>query len=251
MKQRPAAIISGGCGGIGRAIGTKLADDGFNIVALYKTTPRETAEAIVKKFPPGNHRAVQCDIQDADVVAEVVQKTAEDYKNIGVCVHAAVDSILRKDILAMNSAELMTQLGTGLLGGFHLLTQTARAMKKNGCLGALVGILSPVSEPGIFHAHMAGYSIEKYALRGLLKELFNELAAASITVNAVSPNFMDTALNADLPAAVRKFMLGHPPHGGINTPKEVARAVSFLASPEGRTINGKIFSFDPKDARPL
>ena len=250
-SERKTAIISGGCGGVGRAIGAQLAKDGFDIVALYFSTPRDAAETIVRNFGPGNHRAIACDIRDPQAVAGVIAEIIKASGEINACVHAAVDPILRKDVLEMTGEELTAQLGTGFFGGFHFLTQVARTMKQNGKPGTIIGILSPVADPGALYAHMSGYGVQKYALRGLLKELARELASNPITVNAVSPNFMDTKLNSDLPAAVRTFSLEHPPRTGMNTPEEVARAISFLVSENGKDMNGKIYSENSEEVRPL
>jgi len=90
---------------------------------------------------------------------------------------------------------------------------------------------------------MGGYTVAKYALRGLLKELHQDLASSNVTVNAVAPDFMDTDLHKDLPGAVRKFIAERGVEGGVRSPEDVAAATAYLCSEEGRMVNGKIFSF--------
>jgi len=249
-------IISGGFGGVGQAIGKKLAEDGFDVVALYHATPKEDAEKMVRAFGgagAGNHKAVRCDIRDERAVDAVFNKIANvSGGGIESCIHTAVNPVIRKNILEMTREELDGQLAVSFFGGFYFLKAAAEGMKNGGTGGTLIGILSRVVEPDIRYAKMAGVTIGKYALRGLLKELHGELSAATspgprITVNAITPDFMDTPLNADLPPPVRKFIAERAATGNIKSPEDVARAVSFLCSPAGKKVNGKIFSFDEKE----
>jgi NAD(P)-dependent dehydrogenase (short-subunit alcohol dehydrogenase family) len=246
MEQRRTAIISGGCGDVGSAIGKKLSEDGFDIVALYLTTPRARAEAALARFAPGRHEAILCDLRDGRTVAVTVADVIKTRGRLDACIHAAVDPVVRKNILELEEAELRDQLATAFWGAFHLYKAAAPVMKKEG-EGIIIGILSRVIEPAVRYARMAGNTVAKHALRGLLKELHGELAATRITVNGIAPDFMDTGLNKDLPDAVRKFIAGRAVTGSIRSPDDVARAVSYLCSNEGRAVNGKIFSFEEKE----
>jgi NAD(P)-dependent dehydrogenase (short-subunit alcohol dehydrogenase family) len=243
-------LISGGCGDVGRAIGKKMSEDGFDVVALYHTASREEAEAILHTFVPGNHEALKCDIREGKAVADLIAHVEKNHGAIDVCVHTAVDPILRKNLLDMTTDEFEGQFGTGVFGGFHLLTQVGRVMYARR-KGAIIGILSRVIHSDSLHSRMAGYVAAKCALRGILKELCRELSPSGITVNALAPDFMDTKLNGDLPAAVRKFVVEHAVTGSMRTPEDVASAVSFLCSEKGSIVNGKIFSPDGKETNSL
>ena len=243
-------IISGGCGGVGSVIGKKLADDGFEIVALYHKTPRKTAEDVVRGFGGRKrHKAVACDLRDEHAVNAVIDAIVADGGTIDACIHAAVGPALRKNILEMSDGELREELSVSFFGGFYFLKAAAARMK--GKSGAIVGILSRVVEPEVRYARMAGITIGKYALRGLLKELHGELLPSPVTVNAIAPDFMDTPLNKDLPSEVRKFIAERAVRGSIRSPQDVARAVSYLCSDEGRATNGMIFSFEKNEMHPL
>jgi 3-oxoacyl-[acyl-carrier protein] reductase len=240
-------IISGGCGGVGSAIGKQLAEDGFDIVALYNKTPKDAAEAVIHSFPGnGKHQALHCDISDERAVIDMIATITK----IEAVVHAAVGPVIRKNILEMSSTELNDQLAVSFLGGFYFLKAAAGEMK-NGGGGAMIAILSRVVEPDVRYAKMAGVTIGKYALRGLLKELHGELVSSAVRVNAIAPDFMDTPLNGDLPPEVRKFIAERATKGSIKSPEEVARAVSFLLSKDGASVNGKIFSFDKNEITTL
>ena len=247
MYERRTAIISGGCGGVGRAISGKLAEDGFDIVALYHSTPQEKADAIVESFGPGNHEALKCDVRDEAAVVALIEAVLKKHRMIDACVHAAVGPILWKNSLEMTKDELEEQFKTGVMGGFVLLKEVASAMKRQNTGGVIVGILSSVIYPNVLLAKMSGYVIAKFALRGLLKELHRELIPSHITVNAIAPNMMDTKLVAYLPKEVRTFMMERAPGGSVKTPEDVADIISYLCSEDGKSINGKIFSFEKKE----
>ena len=240
MTQKRTVIISGGCGGVGRAVGHALATEGWDVVALYCLTPAQEAEAIVKSFPAGSHEAILCDIRDAAATAKTIEAVASARGIIGACVHTAVDPIIRKNMLELTEAEFQSQLGAAVFGGFNFLTVVAKKMKAAGG-GTIVGVLSQYVEVNVPHSRLAAYVTAKYALRGVLKELALELASHHITVNAIAPDFLDTKLNADLPEVVRTFVKEKMAVGDIRTPEDVARAIAFLVSEQGKNINGKIY----------
>jgi NAD(P)-dependent dehydrogenase (short-subunit alcohol dehydrogenase family) len=173
----------------------------------------------------------------------MVAGVLERHGGIDVAVHAAVGPIVRKNILEIGGDEFKSQLETDLLGGFHFLQQVAVSMKAKGS-GVIVGILSEIVRSDTPHGKMAGYVASKYALRGVLKELQMELRSSDVSVNAVAPSFLNTRLNADMPSEVRAFVVERAPTGSMRTPDDVASAVAFLCSREGKRTRGKIFSFD-------
>ena len=250
MRKKKTAVISGGLGGVGRAVGKKLSEDGFDVIVLFLTSPQGEAEAIMKSFTPGNHKAILCDIRDGRGVADAIGSVSREYGGIDACVHAAVDPILRKNILECDEAALRNQFATGVFGGFNFIAAAASSMRQESG-GAIVGMLSAALSVGAPHARMAGYVVAKYALRGLLREFSLELLPLGITVNAIAPDFMDTGLHADVPEAVRAFIKERAVTGSIASPEDVARAVSFLCSEAGKQVNGKIFSFDAREVSDL
>jgi len=253
MNGRRNVIISGGCGGVGSAIGRALAADGFSVTALYFSTPREKAEELIKSLASENgqkHAAIQCDLRDEAAVSAIVDRVAGD-GGLHACIHAAVDPILRKELLDVSGEELEAQLSTDLFGGLAFMGAAARAMKAAGNGGAIIGILSRVIYPDTFYPKMASYTVGKFGAWALLKSLSHELADTGITVNGITPNIMDTKLSGDLPEPVRKFMVERAPGGSVRTPEDVAKIAAFLCSPEGAKVTGKIYSFEPSEVKDL
>jgi NAD(P)-dependent dehydrogenase (short-subunit alcohol dehydrogenase family) len=97
---------------------------------------------------------------------------------------------------------------------------------------------------------MAGYVVAKEGLRSLLREFYQELSPSSVTVNAIAPAFMDTPLNNDIPNEIKEFILTRSP-GEKESPLDVANTISFLCSPKGEKVNGKIFSPGQKEIATL
>jgi 3-oxoacyl-[acyl-carrier protein] reductase len=243
------AIISGGMGGLGSAIGKKLAEDGYNIVLLYLTTPESEASAFLKTLPSGSHEAIHCDIRDGQAVRDVIAGVVERHGSLDAAIHAAVDPIVRKNLLELDGESFKGQFATGVFGGFIFLTAAADAMKGHG--GAIIGMLSRALQFSDSRPRMRGYMVAKYALWGLLKELSQELAPFHITVNALAPDFIDTKLSQDIPKAVRDFLAERSVQGSMRSPEDVARAASFLCSEKGKNITGKFFSLDPAEVGDL
>ena len=237
-SSKRIAVISGGRGGVGSAIGKKLLEEGFTVIALGRTASS------------GDPSFVQCDITNERSAADAIAAIVKTHGSINLAVHAAVGRILRKNLLDMGRAEFEEQFAVDVFGGFCFLREAGKIMKEQRS-GALIGILSRVIYPGVSHPKMGGYVVAKNAMRGLLAELDQELSPFNVRVNGIAPDFMDTSLNADLPKEVRQFIIERGTAGSIRTPEDVARAVSYLSSEEGKTIRGTIFSFEENEIMAL
>ncbi|MDO8571092.1 MAG: SDR family oxidoreductase [bacterium] len=240
-EKRKVAVVSGGLGGVGRAVCARLAQDGFDIVALYLHTPHEVAEAFIRSLPSGNHMSIRCDVRNTESVGDAFAQIANTHDGIYACIHAAVDPILRRDLLTIKPEELEDQLSTSFIGGLNVFKNAALFMKKAG-EGRIVGILSSYILSSTAHKKMAGYLLAKHALRGLLRELHLELAPVGIVVTAIAPEFLDTKLSADVPKEVREFIKTRGVYGSMKEPKDVAEVISFLCSERGGSMAGKIYS---------
>jgi NAD(P)-dependent dehydrogenase (short-subunit alcohol dehydrogenase family) len=246
--SRKTVLISGGCGGVGGAVGKLLSEHGYDVFALYYNTPEEEVVSLMKTFAPGEHKAIRTDIRDMEATLKIVEEICESRGGIDVAVHTAVDPIIRKNMLELTEEEFKSQMGAAFFGGFNFLSAAGKRMQKAN-KGSIVGILSKYVEANVPHSRLAAYVTAKYALRGLLKELSLELAPYGVLVNALSPDFLDTKLNADLPEAVRAFVKDKMSVGSIRSTEDVARAVFHLA--EESRATGQIYSFKESEIQPL
>lgn len=146
---------------------------------------------------------------------------------------------ITKDGLAlrMKRADWDDVIATNLTGTF-LLTQALMSGMVRARWGRIVNISSVVGETG--QAGQANYSASKAGLIGLTKSLARELASRGITVNAVAPGYIETAMTAALDEKQRGAMLGHIPLGRPGTDQDIAYAVKFLASEEAAYVTGHV-----------
>lgn len=234
--ERKIALVTGGTGGIGSAISQRLATD-FQVVACY--------------FKDGNHEeAKQWQVEqkslgfDIDIVygdiaqyADCEKLTAlvmERYARIDVLVNNAgitKDCSLRK----MTPQQWQQVLDANLTSVFNMTRNVLPAMLDKG-YGRIVSISSINGRKGQFG--QCNYASSKAALFGFTKSLALEVASKGITVNTISPGYIETPMLASLKEEVLNGIIAHIPVGRLGYPKEVADAVAFLASPDSGFITG-------------
>jgi len=225
MSAQRTAIISGGMGDIGRAIARRLAKDGFRVCVLYHTSSSEEASEFLKTLPGDSHTAFACDITNPEETHAVVDAASADMGGLQVGIHAAVAPLVRARATSIEPGRFKEQFEVTTFGGlnfFQAMVPHLRAQKTGHLVGITTAALDTDRASG-----MAGYVCAKYALRGLLRELQFELGPA-IKVHEVAPGFVPTKLHADLPEAVRAFVLERAP---IETADAVADTVCRLVQP--------------------
>lgn len=234
------AVISGGMGGIGKATAESLASSGFTIVIIAH---RESPDIInfLSSLNGNGHSYYICDISKENEVSTVIENIINKNKSINVFVHSATEPIIRKSALNISSEEFRSQFETGLFGGFNLFSKIGNIMKyqKNG---VIIGITTIAIEQDFNPGNMAGYVSSKFALRGLLRELWRDLSKNNVRVNALSPDFVPTKLNSDLPERIIDFVKETKPNKKVTTPEDVAKIITFLCSKEANDINGMSIS---------
>ena len=231
------AIIAGGTGGIGRAIARKFAEDAYQVVVLYKNTPVKEAESLVVTLPGSGHKVLSCDVTDFVAVERAVKSIAEEKGKIDACIYSVIDKLVRKKITELDSASFQFQFESAVFGGFNLFKSVAPIMQRQS-QGRIVGITSAALEPNVDTGRMGAYVPAKYALRGLLREFAKELAPYGVTVNAVAPGFVPTALNSDLPEQMAELVREKNPMKKVVSPEDVANIVAFLCSDEAAPLTG-------------
>lgn len=243
------AVISGGMGGIGKATATSLASKGFTVIILaHKDSP--DINHFLSTLTGTGHSYYICDVSKEKEVLNVIEKIIDINKNIDIFIHSAVDPIIRKSALNMSSEEFRSQFETGLFGGFNLFSKIGNIMK-NQKSGLIIGITTKAIEQNMNPGNMAGYVSSKFALRGLLRELYRELSKYNVKVNAVSPDFVPTKLNSDLPERLIDFVKEMSPDKKITSPEDVADTICFLCSKEADNINGISISVLKKEQTKL
>ncbi len=230
------AIVTGAAQGIGRAIAETLARDGADIVVadLDPGRSQETVAAITKL----GRRAVNVKVNVAEWndVKNMTEQVLKDWGKIDILVNNA--GVTRDGLLVrMKEEDWNLVLQVNLHGTFHGTKAVLQPMTKQRS-GRIVNIASIVGAMG--NAGQANYAASKAAVIGFTKSVAREYASRMVTVNAVAPGFVDTAMTQGLQQEVRDALLKQIPLGRLGQPGDVAEAVRFLASEEAGYITGQV-----------
>jgi len=229
-------VVTGGTRGLGRAITAAFLEAGAHVHATYRSDD-DSARSIAAEHAAAEHRLTlhRFDVADADAVESFwadMDQAAPD----GVQVLINNAGIRRDAIVGMMPADDWRRvIDTNLTGSFLMCKFAVHNMMRRR-YGRIVLVTSPAAHYGF--AGQANYSASKAGQIGLMRSLARELAPRKITVNCVSPGFIDTDLIADLTPEVRARHLASIPLGRFGEPHEVAHAVLFLASRESSYVNG-------------
>ncbi len=228
------AVVTGASQGIGRAIALALAAQGAKVALMARN--REKLEAVAAEIATsgGEAHPYELDIQQEASIKSAAKAALADHGPIEIIVNNA--GITRDGLMMrMKRADWDDVLATNLTGTF-LLTQALLPPMIKARWGRIVSIASIVGQVG--QAGQVNYSASKAALLGFTKSLAREVASRSITVNAVAPGYIETAMTEVLTDAQKAANLQFVPLGRTGTEAEVAHAVAFLCSPMAGYITG-------------
>ncbi|MCL6481414.1 MAG: 3-oxoacyl-[acyl-carrier-protein] reductase [Firmicutes bacterium] len=230
------ALITGASQGIGRATALALARAGARVAAAARNTEKLAAVVAEISSGGGEALAVPMDVADAAQVKAGFQQVLNRFGRLDILVNNAG---ITRDGLAvrMKPEDWETVLRTNLTGAL-LCIQQALAVMLRQRWGRIINVSSVVAQMG--NAGQANYVASKAGLIGLTKAIAVEVASRNITVNAVAPGFIATAMTEPLPEAVKADLLARIPLGRMGDDIEVAAAIVFLASEEAGYITGHV-----------
>ncbi len=233
MSSR-TAFVTGASRGIGRACALALAAAGHRVVLAARD--QETLAAVAAEIAAAGGAAftVPIDLASQDSIQAAFRQASAEAGSIGILVNNA--GITRDGLsMRMKRADWDAVLETNLTGAFLCIQQVLPAMMKERW-GRIINISSVVGESG--NPGQANYVASKAGLIGLTKSLAQELGSRGITVNAITPGFIETDMTAALSAEVRERMLASIPLKRFGSAEDIAAAVRFLAGDDAGYITG-------------
>lgn len=233
------ALVTGASRGIGRAVAVRLAAAGAHVACAGRDRAAlDETLAAVAAGGSGSAEAVELDVTDAERAAAAVTDLHGRHGRLDVLVNNA--GITRDQLLVRMKPEDWRQvMAADLDGVFHVTQPTAKIMlrQRSGRIITVTSVVGLMGNPG-----QANYAAAKAALVGFTKSLARELGSRGVTVNAVAPGYIQTAMTAGLTDVQRDALLGSLAIPRLGEPEDVAAAVAFLAGPGASYVTGTVLN---------
>jgi 3-oxoacyl-[acyl-carrier protein] reductase len=235
-RSQRVAIVTGGSRGIGRAISTRLAREGFAVV-VNSATGGDAAAATIEDIERAGGRAiaVQADVADEHAVAAMFDQAEDEFGGVDVVAHSAgrlaLSSIADQDLDVLDALHR-----TNIRGTFVVAQQAARRLRTGG---AFIGMSTSVV--GTQFPTYGAYVASKSAVEGMTLILAKELRGRDVTANVVAPGptgtdlFLDGKTTEQIDALAKAVPLER-----LGAPDDIAGVVAFLAGPDGHWVNGQV-----------
>jgi 3-oxoacyl-[acyl-carrier protein] reductase len=235
MLTNQIALVTGASRGIGRAIAYALGSQ--QAIVIGTATSQAGAQKISDGFKENGitGTGMVLNVSDAESIKACLKKINEDYSSPDILVNNA--GVTRDTLLmAMKDEQWDEIINTNLTSIFRMTKAVVRPMMKKRS-GRIINISSVVGSTG--NPGQTNYAAAKAGLVGFSKSLAREIGSRNITVNTVSPGFIDTDMTKELGDDQKKALTGQIPLGRLGSPNDIAAAVLFLASPSAGYITGE------------
>jgi 3-oxoacyl-[acyl-carrier protein] reductase len=238
VMSTKTALVTGASRGIGRACALALAQAGVRVALAARDMEKLKAVAAEVELLGVDAFPVAIDMTSIDSIKEAIATVGKDFGRIDILVNNA--GITRDGLaLRMKPEDWNAVLQTNLTGAFFAAQQVLQGMMKERW-GRIINVASVVGESG--NPGQSNYVASKAGLIGVTKSLAQEIASRNITVNAVTPGFIETDMTAVLTDDQKNNMLTHIPLKRFGKAEDVAAAVKFLASEDAGYITGHVLS---------
>lgn len=235
------ALVTGASKGIGKASALKLGEQGVNVAVNYNRSQTEAEDTVDQLTALGVQAfIVKGDVSSLDEVSNMVDEVTERFGQIDILVNNA--GIISDSLLIRMSDEAWDDvITTNLNGTFYCTRAVLRGMIRRRWgriinIGSVVGIRGNIGQ--------VNYSASKAGIIGFTKALAKEVASRNITVNTVTPGYINTDTVDVLPQATKDRIMTWIPQGHFGEVDDVAHMVAFIASEKARYMTGQVVSID-------
>ena len=242
MAKQRLAVVTGGMGGLGESISTKMADAGYKVVVTYSPSNTKYKGWLDEMKSQGySFGAYPVDVADYDDCAAKVQRIAADVGAIDILVNNAGitrDMTFKK----MGKADWDAVMRTNLDSCFNMTKQVMDGMVERAW-GRVINVSSVNGQKGAFG--QTNYSAAKAGIHGFTKALALEVAKKNVTINTISPGYIGTQMVTAIPKEILDSkILPQIPVGRLGKPDEVAGLIIYLCSEEAAFVTGANISIN-------
>lgn len=225
--------------GIGQAICLALADEGATVCIADNELAFAERPVMVLNSRSQKAHALKLDVTDHDECLKIVRWIIENFSSLDILVNNA--GVTRDQVIGrMSTEQWQMVLDINLTGTFNCIRAAIRSgISKGGRIVNIASVIGEVGNPG-----QANYAASKAGVIALTKTAAKECAGWEITVNAIAPGFIDTAMTDKLPEKKKNGMLESIPLGRFGSSKDVAKLVAFLCSDDASYITGQVINVD-------
>jgi 3-oxoacyl-[acyl-carrier protein] reductase len=235
-------LVTGGSRGIGLAISQRLADAGYNVIAVARRESDGLREAIAAGANGGGRLHFRAaDLSNVDAIPAFVKGLREEFGAIyGLINNAGIGT---EGLLAtMHNSEIEALMRLNVLSPVILTKYVVRHMMADGAGGRVINMSSIIASTG--YNGLSVYGATKAALTGFTRSLAREVGKLGITVNAIAPGFVDTELTENLAPEQRQRIAGRSALRRLPEADDVARMVEYLLGDGGRNVTGAVLTVD-------
>lgn len=238
-------LVAGGDGEIGRVICAALADDGADVAVA--SIDADAANQVAASLSNGRNRTAgyQADLTDQDAAFDLAERVSAEWGGVDALVNCA--GILKVGPAEeLDAADWRAVIDTNLTAAFFVSQAVGRIMIKNGGGGKIVHLTSVRAAVGLAIGGFSAYGASKAGVQLLVRQLAAEWGKHQISVNAVAPGFVRTALSARVAPDqnLQQMVTARTPLGRVADPREIANAVAYLAGPRSDFVTGQVLYVD-------